>query len=180
MRAIVESVSRSDGHTFSKPCAESITLIEGLGVDGDAHMGSTVKHRSSVARDPDQPNLRQVHLIDAEIHDQLRAAVYDVAPGQMGENITTRGVRLLGLPADTLLSLGDSAVVRVTGLRNPCAQLDGLQPGLMAAVLERGADSALVRKAGVMGVVVAGGTVRPGDSIRVTVPPPPRQPLQPV
>jgi MOSC domain-containing protein YiiM len=178
--AAVAAVSSSGTHTFSKPNAVSIRLVAGLGVEGDAHLGETVKHRSRVARDPNQPNLRQVHLIHAELHDELRAAGFNVGPGDMGENVTTRGVDLLGLPAGTRLLLGHSAVVEVTGLRNPCAQLDGFQPGLMAAVLDRDEAGNLVRKAGVMAIVLTGGEVRPGDAIRVELPPPPHHPLEPV
>jgi MOSC domain-containing protein YiiM len=178
--ASVVAVSRSGSHTFSKPNAGSIRLIAGLGVEGDAHHGETVKHRSRVARDPNQPNLRQVHLIHAELHDELRAAGFNVGPGDMGENVTTSGVDLLGLPTGTRLLLGESVVVEVTGLRNPCAQLDGFQPGLMAAVLDRDEEGNLVRKAGIMAVVLAGGEVRPGDAIRVELPPLPHRPLEPV
>jgi MOSC domain-containing protein YiiM len=165
---------------MSKPTQAAIRLVAGLGVEGDAHQGETVKHRSRVARDPSQPNLRQVHLIHAELHDELRLAGFEVEPGRMGENVTTRGVDLLGLPTGARLHLGEAAVVEVTGLRNPCAQLDGIQPGLMAATLGRDADGNLVRKAGVMGVVLAGGEVRPGDPIRVELPPEPRRRLAPV
>jgi MOSC domain-containing protein YiiM len=176
----VVAVSRDQTHRFSKVPAESITLVAGLGVLGDAHAGTLVQHRSRVRRDPNQPNLRQVHLIHAELHDELRAAGFDVAPGQMGENVTTRGVDLLALPAGARLRLGDEAVVEVMGLRNPCTQLDGIQAGLMAATLDRDADGELVRKAGVMGVVSAGGDVRPGDPIHVELPPEPHLPLEPV
>ena len=177
---IVTAVSRSGTHTMSKPNQDSIQLLTGLGVADDSHQGDTVKHRSRVKRDPTQPNLRQVHLIHAELHDELRDAGFTVAPGQMGENITTRGVDLLGLPVGTRLLLGETATVEVTGLRNPCAQLDGIAPGLMKATLDRDDDGNLVRKAGVMGVVVSGGKVRPGDVIRVELPPVPHKPLQPV
>ncbi|HEU4327704.1 MAG TPA: MOSC domain-containing protein [Roseiflexaceae bacterium] len=180
MEGIVMAVSSSPTHLFSKSNQGQIELLEGLGVAGDAHMGATVKHRSRVARDPSQPNLRQVHLIHAELHDELLAAGFTVAAGQMGENITTRGVDLLGLPVGTRLHLGTTAVVELTGLRNPCAQIDGFQPGLLAAVLDRDAQGQLVRKAGVMGVVLAGGAVLPGDTIRVELPPPPHSPLAPV
>lgn len=180
MNGEVISVSRSPGHTFGKPAEDGIRLLEGLGVEGDAHMGETVKHRSRVRRDPTQPNLRQVHLIHAELHDELRAAGFDLSAGQMGENVTTRGVDLLGLPTGTTLYLGGEASVRVTGLRNPCRQLDGFQAGLMGAVLDRDAHGNLVRKAGIMGVVVAGGGVRPGDGIRVELPPEPHRPLEQV
>jgi len=180
MSATVTAVSRSPKHTLVKPNERSIRLLEGLGVEGDAHLGERVKHRSRVARDPSQPNLRQVHLIHGELHDELREAGFALASGQMGENITTRGVALLGLPAGTRLHLGDSAVVEVTGLRNPCAQLNRIQPGLMAATLDREEDGNLVRKAGIMGVVIASGEVCPGDPIRVELPPRPHQPLAPV
>jgi MOSC domain-containing protein YiiM len=177
---IVMAVSRSGTHTMSKPNQESIQLMTGLGVAGDAHQGETVKHRSRVARDPTQPNLRQVHLIHAELHDELREAGFAVSPGQMGENVTTRGVDLLGLPVGTRLVLGNTATVEVTGLRNPCAQLDGIAPGLMAATLDRDDEGNLVRKAGVMGVVLNGGEVRPGDAIAVELPPAPHRSLEPV
>jgi MOSC domain len=177
---VVAAVSRSATHTFSKPVRDGITLLAGLGVEGDAHLGATVRHRSRVARDPEEPNLRQVHLIHAELHDELRGRGFAVGAGDMGENVTTRGVDLLGLPTGTRLHLGDSAVVEVTGLRSPCKQLDGFAPGLMAAVLDRDDDGNVVRKAGVMAVVRAGGEVRPGDRIRVELPAEPHAPLAPV
>ena len=176
----VTAVSRSGTHTMSKPNQESIQLVTGLGVAGDAHQGEMVKHRSRVRRDPTRLNLRQVHLIHAELHDELRDAGFAVSAGEMGENITTRGVDLLGLPVGTRLLMGDTAMVEVTGLRNPCAQLNGIAPGLMAASLDHDEEGNLVRKAGVMGVVVSGGEVRPGDVIRVELPPTPHKPLQPV
>ena len=170
MGGIVIAVSSSPTHTFSKTKQESIRLSEGLGVEGDAHLGKTVKHRSRVARDPELPNLRQVHLIHAELHDELRAAGFAVSAGQMGENVTTQDIDLLGLPTGARLYLGDAAVVGVTGLRNPCAQLDHFQPGLMAAMLGRDEYGGLIRKAGIMGIVLTGGEVRPGDKIRVEPP----------
>jgi MOSC domain-containing protein YiiM len=163
-----------------KPNQLFIQLIAGIGVEGDAHAGETVKHRSRVRRDPTQPNLRQVHLIHAELHDKLRRCGFDVSPGQMGENVTTRGIDLLALPAGTRLRLGASAVVEITGLRNPCSQLDGIQKGLMAAVLGRDENGELVRKAGVMGIVVSGGVVRAGDPIEVILPALPHASLHPV
>jgi len=180
MGGVVVAVSRSAKHTMSKPNEEGIRLLEGLGVDGDAHQGATVKHRSRVKRDASQPNLRQVHLIHAELHEELRVAGFAVSAGQMGENITTQGIDLLGLPAGARLCLGAAAVVEVTGLRNPCAQLDRIQRGLMAATLGGDEHGNLVRKAGIMGVVVTGGEVRPGDPIRVEFPPQPHRPLAPV
>lgn len=177
----VTAVSRSLAHAFSKANQGSIRLLAGLGVEGDAHSGETVRHRSRVARDPTQPNLRQVHLIHAELHDKLRAAGFDIAAGEMGENITTRGVDLLGLPTGTRLHLGATAVVEVTGLRNPCVQLDRFRPGLMAAVLDRDGDGNLIRKAGVMGVVLDSGEVQFGDAIRIDLPTGgPHRPLRPV
>ena len=176
----VTAVSSRAGHGLGKDPTGSIRLVAGLGVQDDAHQGTTVQHLSRVRRDPTQPNLRQVHLIHAELHDELRDAGFAVSAGEMGENITTRGVDLLGLPVGTWLLLGDSAAVEVTGLRNPCAQLNGIAPGLMAATLDHDEDGNLVRKAGVMGVVVTGGEVRPGDAIRVELPPAPHRPLEPV
>jgi MOSC domain-containing protein YiiM len=176
----VTAVSRSIDHTVSKQSERSIRLLAGLGVEGDAHCGTTIQHRSRLALTPNKPNLRQVHLIHEELHDELRAAGFSVERGILGENVTTRGVDLLGLPTGTRLHLGDDAVVEVTGLRNPCTQLDGIQPGLMAATLGRDDEGTLIRKAGVMTVVVAGGDVRPGDPIRVELPPRPHRPLEPV
>jgi hypothetical protein len=176
----VVAVSRSSGHTFAKVSEPGIRLIAGHGVEGDVHAGATVRHRSRVARDPTVPNLRQVHLIHAELHDELRGEGFDVAPGQMGENITTRGIELLDLPAGTRLHLGPDAAVEVTGLRTPCLQMEGLHRGLQAAVLDRDEHGTLVRKAGVMSVVLAGGEIRPGDRIRVELPVGERHPLQPV
>jgi MOSC domain-containing protein YiiM len=166
----VVAVCSARGHGFSKPAVFSIRLLAGLGVAGDAHAGSTVKHRSRVARDPAQPNLRQVHLIHAELFDELAAAGFSVGPGQLGENVTTCGVDLLALSAGARLRLGDRAVIEVTGLRNPCVQLDRFSRGLMAAVLGRDAEGRLVRKAGVMGVVLAGGDVQAGDRILAELP----------
>jgi MOSC domain-containing protein YiiM len=177
MSGLVIAVSRSVAHTFAKLNQDSIQLLTGLGVQDDSHMGKTVQHRSRVAADPSQPNLRQVHLIHAELHDELRAAGFAVAPGQMGENITTRGINLLNLPTGTRLYLGDQAVVELTGLRNPCAQLDQFQAGLMAAVLDRDEQGKLIRKAGVMGIVAVGGDVKPGDLIQIEWPPEPHQTL---
>jgi MOSC domain-containing protein YiiM len=165
---------------MGKAPASAVQLLAGLGVEGDAHKGVTVKHRSRVRRDPTQPNRRQVHLIAAELHDELRAAGFAIAPGAMGENVTTRGLDLLALPTGTRLRLGNHAIVEVTGLRNPCLQLDGIAPGLMQAVLGRDEHGGLVRKAGIMGTVVGAGEVRPGDAIVVELPPLPHAPLEPV
>ena len=180
MDPFVEAVSMSGEYTFSKPNAASVRLLAGLGVEGDAHAGVTVQHRSRIARDPTVPNLRQVHLVHAELHDELRARGYDVGPGQMGENITTRGVDLLSLPTGTRLRLGAGAVVEVTGLRNPCKQLDAFADGLMAAVLDRDGHGNLVRKAGIMSIVLEGGEIRPGDPIEVHLPEGEHARLQPV
>lgn len=177
MAGVVIAVAASATHTMAKPLQNHIRLLAGLGVEGDAHMGVRVKHRSRVAVDPGAPNLRQVHLIHAELHDELAMAGFTLAPGQMGENITTRGIDLLALPAGTLLYLGGAAVVEITGLRNPCAQLNQIQAGLMAAVIERDAKGNLIRKAGVMGIVLANGYVRPGDPVRIAPPPLPHLPL---
>jgi len=174
------AVSRSAGHHFSKTPSLGIRLLTGLGVAGDAHMGETVKHRSRVRKDPSLPNLRQVHLIHAELFDELRAKGFAVAPGELGENITTSGIDLLALPAGTRLHLGASAIVEITGLRNPCIQIDNFQKGLMAATLDKDANGNLVRKAGIMSIVISEGDVRPGDAIRVELPNKPHRPLLPV
>jgi MOSC domain-containing protein YiiM len=178
MTATVISVSADTGHRFSKPVQSAIRLLPGLGVEGDAHCGETVKHRSRVAVDPTQPNLRQVHLVHAELLDELNAAGFDVAPGQMGENLLTRGLDLLGLPVGARLRLGGEALVEITGLRNPCAQIEAFRPGLLAAVLGRDADGRIVRKAGIMGIVLEGGVVARGDAIAVTLPALPHRALE--
>jgi hypothetical protein len=180
LMAVIVAVSRSATHTLTKPAADNIRLLAGLGVEGDAHQGTTVKHRSRVVRFADAPNLRQVHLIHAELFEELRQAGFAVGAGQMGENVTTRGLDLLALPRGALLHLGDEAVVEVTGLRNPCRQLERIQPGLMAATLAQDAAGNLIRKAGIMGIVVAGGEVRGGDPIRIELPEGPHEPLLPV
>lgn len=176
----VVSLSQSAAHTFSKQPQRAIMLLAGLGVQGDAHLGETVQHRSRMAKDPHQPNLRQVHLVAAELFDDLCRQGFLVEPGQLGENITTRGIELRGLPAGTILFLGETAVIKVTGLRNPCAQIDAFQPGLLRAVLDRDEAGQVIRKAGVMAIVKEGGVVRIGDSVRVQVPAGPYRPLQPV
>jgi MOSC domain-containing protein YiiM len=178
MQAKVVAVSSSPGHHFSKAQQSHIRLLAGFGVEGDAHMGATVKHRSRVAQDPTQPNLRQVHLLHSELFAELQAAGFMVEAGQMGENITTAGIELLQLPTGTRLYIGANAVVEITGLRNPCGQIDGFQKGLLAAVLDRDEQGQLIRKAGIMGIVLASGEVTPGDPIRIELPPEPHHPLQ--
>lgn len=178
MPPMIVAVSRSESHSFSKQNQPSIRLIEGLGVEDDAHQGVTVKHLSRVARDPAQPNLRQVHLIHAELHDELTAAGFDVAAGELGENVTTRGVPLLDLPVGTRLRLGGSAIVEITGLRNPCVQIDRFRPGLLGEVVGRDESGAVWRKTGIMSVVLRGGDVKPGDAIEVELPPEPHRPLE--
>jgi MOSC domain-containing protein YiiM len=178
--ARVVTVSAAPRHKLSKPTVEAVRLLPGLGVEGDAHCGATVKHRSRVRRDPTQPNLRQVHLIHSELLDELRGKGFEIAPGAMGENVLTRGLDLLGLPTGTRLRLGATALVELTGLRNPCVQLEKLADGLMNAVLDRGPDGGLIRKAGVMAVVIEGGEVRAGEAIEVQLPEGPHRRLEPV
>jgi MOSC domain len=180
MTSTIIAVHRCGQHQFSKDPAAFVDLIEGHGVAGDAHHGVTVKHRSRVANDPSQPNLRQVHLIHAELLDELSARGLHVRPGQMGENITTWGIDLLGLSTGTRLSLGSSAIIQITGLRNPCGQIDNFMPGLLPAVLDRDVNGALVRKAGVMAIVIHGGPVAPEDTITITQTPTRFTPLRPV
>ncbi|EYR63723.1 molybdenum cofactor biosysynthesis protein [Actinotalea ferrariae CF5-4] len=177
---VVVAVASDDAHRFSKVVREEITLVEGWGVDGDAHAGPTVMHRYDRRKEPERPNLRQVHLLHAELLDEVADDGYRVTPGAMGENVTTLGVDLLALPTGTLLELGEDAVVEVTGLRNPCKQIDALGVGLMGRMVSRRADGSLVRKAGVMAVVRRGGVVRAGDEIRVRLPDGEHRPLAPV
>ncbi|MFB4419619.1 MOSC domain-containing protein [Streptomyces sp. QL37] len=178
MNSTVIAVSSNGEYSFTKPNRGSVTLLAGLGVEGDVHAGVTVKHRSRVAQDPTQPNLRQVHLIHQELFAELGDAGFEVGPGDLGENITTSGIDLLSLPVGTLLRLGGEAVVEVTGLRNPCLQIDNFQGGLLKQVVGRADDGTVVRKAGIMGVVRAGGIVRPGDAVEAELPVGPHRPLE--
>lgn len=178
MIAHVVAVARDAGHHFSKALVPAIEIVAGLGVAGDAHSGETVKHRSRVRVDPTQPNLRQVHLIHAELFGEVGAKGFSVEPGDLGENITTRGIDLLGLPRGAVLRIGATVRLQVTGLRNPCSQIDSFQRGLLAAVLEKRSDGTLIRKSGIMTIALAGGTVRAGDAIAVDLPAPPFLPLE--
>lgn len=180
MTAVVTAVALKKSHGVGKHLQLSIRLVEGRGVEGDAHLGEKVMHRSRARANPDLPNLRQVHLIQAELHDELNAKGFTILPGVMGENITTRGIDLLSLPEGARLHLGAEAIVELSGLRNPCSQLDQIQKGLMAATLEKQPDGTLRRKAGVMGVVVAAGEVKAGDAIVVELPPEPHETMIPI
>ncbi|MFH8288192.1 MOSC domain-containing protein [Streptomyces sp. NPDC018059] len=180
MGARVTAVSSNATYSFSKPNRGCVTLLAGLGVEGDVHAGEKVKHRFRVRQDPDQPNLRQVHLIHEELFEELAADGFAVAPGELGENVTTRGLDLLGLPTGALLRIGGSAVVEITGLRNPCRQIDDFRAGLMKKVVGRDESGAVAHRAGVMSVVLRGGEVRPGDAIEVELPEGPHRPLKTV
>lgn len=180
MAGRVVAVNRSGSHTFTKPNEVFVRLVAGQGIEGDAHRGEIVKHRSHIRKNPNQPNLRQVHLIHEELHDELRAAGFAVSAGKVGENITTRDIDLLGLPTGARLQIGEQAVIEVTGLRKPCRQLDGYQQGLMAAVIGQDAAGNPTYKCGIMAIVIADGEVRPGDAIRITLPPQPHCRLEPV
>lgn len=180
MPPVVLSVSLSPTHSFSKAAASAIRLLAGLGVEGDAHAGALVRHRYRVRKDPTAANLCQVHLLQAELFAELAQKGIVIEAGQMGENVTSSGIDLLGLPRGTRLHLGESAVVEVTGLREPCALMNKLHPGLMQACLARDADRGLIRKAGIMSIVVCAGVVQPGDGIAVELPPGLPEPLSPV
>lgn len=178
MSGIVAAVSSNGEYSFTKPNRDSIMLLAGLGAEGDVHSGVTVKHRSRVAQDPTQPNLRQVHLIHEELFAEVLAEGFKVIPGDLGENITTRDIDLLGLPVGTLLRIGDHAVLEVTGLRNPCLQIDNFQDGLLKQVVGRDEAGNVVRRAGIMSIVKEGGAVRPGDTIKAELPSGPHRPLE--
>lgn len=178
MTGQVLAVAMDGSHRFSKQIVPEITIVAGLGVDGDAHKGVTVKHRSRVKADPTQPNLRQVHLIHSELFDEVAEQGFRVGPADLGENITTKGIDLLGLPRGAHLKVGEEVVLEVTGLRNPCAQIDNWQKGLLSAVLDRGPNGVLIRKSGIMSVVLRGGRVRADDRIVVELPEPPFLPLE--
>ena len=170
MEGKILALSKSQLHTFSKVNQVSLQLLAGKGVEGDAHLGETVKHRSRVAKDPTQPNLRQVHLIHSQLFAELAKKGFIIKPGEMGENITTKGINLLDLPRNTILKIGKTAKIQITGLRNPCLQLDNFQKGLMKAVLDKDEDGNLIRKAGIMGIVLTGGKIMIDDLIEVEYP----------
>lgn len=174
----VVSLNRSEKHEFSKRPVDHLLLVEGEGVEGDAHRGVNVQHRSRVKADPTQPNLRQVHLLHIELILELQEKGFDVKPGTIGENITTADIDLLSLPRGTMLSIGTETRIEITGLRNPCVQMDQYQKGLLAAVLDRDEKGKLVRKAGIMGIVLAGGRVNIGDEIQLEMPTGPYRPLE--
>ncbi|WP_330291793.1 MOSC domain-containing protein [Streptomyces sp. NBC_00576] len=180
MSGIVVAVSSNGTYSFSKPNRDSVRLLAGLGVEGDVHSGTTVKHRSRMAQDPTRPNLRQVHLVHEELFAEVGEQGFEVAPGELGENITTRGIDLLALPVGTLLHIGDDVVLTVTGLRNPCLQIDNFQDGLLKRVVGRDDAGNVVRKAGIMSIVTEGGEVRPGDTVKAELPSGPHQALGPV
>lgn len=180
VRGSVVAVHRSGDHSFSKARTDVVTLVAGMGVQGDAHYGARVKHRGRVKSDPEQPNLRQVHLMHRELFDELALAGFRVRPGELGENITTEGIDLLNLPVGAVLRLGREALIVITGLRNPCKQIDNFQSGLLTEVIDKTESGELVRKAGVMAVVVQSGDVRSSDQVHVSLPPPPHGTLVPV
>ena len=177
LAATVIAVARDDGHRFSKPVRAEIELIAGHGIEGDAHAGATVRRRSRFRGTWTEANVRQVHLLQRELFDELAVEGHEVAPGELGENVTTEGVDLLGLPLGTRIRLGDSAEVELTGLRNPCVQIERFQAGLMKRLIRRDGAGATHRRAGVMAIVVEGGVVRPGDAITVELPNAPHEPL---
>ncbi|MCL7998766.1 MOSC domain-containing protein [Brucella sp. 21LCYQ03] len=178
MSGIVVAVARDAKHRFSKQLVSEISIVAGEGVEGDAHKGVTVKHRSRVRADPTQPNLRQVHLIQAELFDELAGKGFDISPAELGENITTRGIDLLALPKSAILKIGNDVVLEITGLRNPCSQIEKYEKGLLNAVLDKTEDGELIRKSGVMSIVLAGGNVQAGDIIEVELPPLPHEKLE--
>ena len=180
IKATVVSVSASGKHNFSKQPMSEISLIKEIGIEGDAHAGKKIQHRSRAAKDPDQPNLRQIHLIQEELFSDLKMAGFDIGPGDIGENITTKGIDLLNLPKGTILKIGSSALIEITGLRNPCIQTDSFREGLMSALVEKEPNGYIRRKAGVMGIVLEGGSIKPGDLIRIDLPAEPRNKLEPV
>jgi MOSC domain-containing protein YiiM len=167
----VVAVSIDGKHRFSKTPRLSVSLTKGHGIEGDAHYGPLVQHRCLARRAPTAANLRQVHLIPSELFDALRTRGFEVRPGNLGENITTLGLDLECLPLGTMLRLGASAIVRLTGLRTPCILIDRFEAGLKDEL--RGGLLGPRFRAGVMAIVSDGGEVSPGDLIRAVLPAPP-------
>lgn len=176
----VAAVHRSARHAFTKHAEACITLLAGLGVEGDAHCGHTVQNRYLKRLDSSRPNLRQVHLLQAELLDELRTQGFEVSAGGLGENISTRGLDMLSLARGTRLHIGADAIVELTGLRAPCVQIDRFRNGLKAQVTTRDARGASIIKAGVMGIVLRGGAICGDDVIVVRPPDGPHAPLEPV
>ena len=168
---IVAGVFVSGGHTFSKSERYSVTLLQGLGIEGDAHCGSTVQHLSDRKKNSTRSNLRQLHLIQSELIEELNATGFDVRPGDLGENITTGQIDLPALPQGTLLRIGDTAVVEITGLRTPCFKIERFRKGLRSAVTEHRHGGPATLKGALMAIVVAGGVVNRDDRIGVIIPP---------
>jgi len=174
----VHSLSSSAQHSFSKHTTHQVEVIKGIGIKGDAHAGVKVKHRSRVAKDPNQPNLRQIHLIHLELLKELVAKGYTVNPGDLGENITTEGISILNLPKDTILKIGENVAIQITGLRNPCHQIDKFQKGLLKEVVGKNDAGDIIRMAGIMAIVLEGGMIKVNDEILVELPALPHQKLE--
>ena len=176
MSGKIVAVCRAAKNGFSKPPCARIDLVAGMGVEGDAHSGRTVQHLYLKKKDASVANLRQVHLMHAELFDELAGKGFDVGPGDIGENITTRGIDLLALPCGTRLTIGE-ACIELTGIRTPCHQINKFQKGLLKALVDTDEGGNKILKSGVMGIVLQSGAVRPGDTVAVALPAGPHQPL---
>jgi len=163
------SVNSDDAYRFSKIARQSVRLVEGHGIEGDAHAGRFVKHRYQAKKEPLTPNRRQVHLIQSELFEEMRGFGFIIEPGDLGENVTTVGIDLLALPLGAQLHLGESAVVELTGLRMPCGLIDKFQTGLKRSMIVR-TPRGVTFRAGVLGIVTSSGDVRPGDLVRAELP----------
>jgi len=168
----VVGLARDGRNGFSKSAMDTICLIQGQGVEGDAHSGPFVRHRYLARRQPRLPNLRQVHLIPSELFEALRNAGYDLHPGDLGDNIATAGLDLETLPMGALLDLGSEACIELTGLRTPCVLIDRFRTGLKRQMVCSEPVAPRFR-CGVMSIVRTGGRLAVGDPIRVRLPPKP-------
>jgi len=165
----VLSVSMSSSHGFSKRPTDYIYLLSGCGVQGDVHCSGAASSN----------NKRQVHLIASELLTELarkdsKGRAYIISPGALGENITTKGIDLVGLNEGTRLHFGDGddhAIVRITGLRNPKKRLDEWPKGLLDRCAMKNKKGEITgRKIGVMGIVEEDGFVQPGHMVYVEKP----------
>lgn len=179
LQGIVLAVSADRGHRFRKMPQRDILLVEGHGVEGDAHAGPFVRHRYLARRQPRLPNLRQVHLIPSALFGTLRRCGYEIGAGGLGENVTTAGLNLEEMPLGTRILLGQTASVELIGLRTPCVLIDRFRSGLKQHLLAF-AKTGPAFRCGVMGVVRTGGRVAAGDVARVVLPSPPVRALPPI
>ena len=113
-----------------------------------------------------------------EILSELNDKGFSVIPGELGENITTQGIDLLSLPQGCQLHIGKTTIIELTALRNPCVQIENFQTGMLKEVISKDKQGKIMRKLGMMGVVLSGGHVQPNDEITIQLPEQPHKSLE--